>query len=91
MKQAKIKIGDLHMNVKDFLYLEPKDQVLETKLRFYLSKTCCQNITSTKHNIRSLTFFLVKKNPQLGILTHEERANIQLKGFVVQGMNQLVL
>ena len=90
LQKGKIQIGDLHLYVNGLLYLEKEDIVKVVKeMRFCINRKCVTEIQSQYNNIRPLEDFVVKKDPFLGRLTEEERANIQIEGFIVQGMPKL--
>ena len=62
LKKAAIVQGELHLFVKCLLQVKD-DKIVVTTLRFYLVKDCVVNIKSSKHNIRPLCDFKVKKDP----------------------------
>ena len=57
--------------------MEDKDQVIETPLRFCLSRKCVQPIKPSRHNIRPLGDKKVKKDPFLGHLTKDEKQELK--------------
>ncbi len=68
-------------------YLEKEDIVKIVKqMRFCINRKCVTNIRSIFNNIRPLKNMTVRKDPLLGRLTDEEKANIQVEGFTVQGI-----
>ena len=73
------------------MYLEKDDRVVERKLRFCLKTKRVTNINSSYNNIRPLNLdCAVKKDPLLGRLSKEEVANVELKGFKIQGMQSIL-
>ena len=54
LKKGAVKKDDLHFVVTGILYLQDKNKVVETKMRFCLKDSCIGNITSTIHNINSI-------------------------------------
>ena len=78
-------MGDLHLYVQVLLYLEKDDRVVETKLRFCLTRECATNIKSSFNNIKSLDLnTVIKKDPLLAKISKEQKANIELEGFKIQ-------
>lgn len=78
-------MGDLHLYVQVLLYLEKDDRVVETKLRFCLTRESVTNIKSSFNNIKSLDLNTVtKKDPLLAKISKEQKANIELEGFKIQ-------
>ena len=87
LEQGKISMGDLHLYVNGLLYLEKEDIVKIVKqMRFCINRNCVTNIRGIHNNIRPLQNMTVRKDPLLGRLTEEEKANIQIEGFTVQGI-----
>ena len=80
LKPKKIMPGDIHFYVPGLLYLEKDDKVVETKLRFCLSKNCVTNITSSFHNIRPQSGDILY-DPLLNELSQAERDMIKDRGF----------
>ena len=72
--------GELHLFVKGLLQVKD-DKIVLTTLRFCLVKDCVVNIKSSKHNIRPLCDFKVKKDPFLGTLSSEEKELLKVTGF----------
>ena len=78
-------MGDLHLYVQVLLYLEKDDRVVETKLRFCLTRERVTNIKSSFNNIKSLDLnTVIKKDPLLAKISKEQKANIELEGFKIQ-------
>ena len=68
------------------MYLHKHEKVVETTLRFCLGKFCVTNISSTLHNIQPFRDDVVYKDP---ILSREQRAKIQVEGFIIHGSDPL--
>ena len=83
LKKGVIKYGNLHLYTKGILYLHKHEKVVETTLRFCLSKFCVANITSTLNNIQLLADDIVYKDLNL-ILWREQRAEVQVEGFSME-------
>eukprot|EP00794_Sanderia_malayensis_P013304 gene13304-14677_t len=87
LEPGKICMGDLHLYVNGLLYLEKEDIVKIVKqMRFCINRKCVINIQSIFNNIHPLENTTVRKDPLVGRLTNEEKANIQVEGFTVQGI-----
>ena len=88
LKKGVIKYGNLHIYTKGILYLHKHEKLVETTLRFCLSKFCVTNITSTLNNIQPFADDVVYKEPNL-ILLREQRAEVQVEGFITHGVDPI--
>ena len=91
LKPGAIKITDLQLRVKGWLFLERDNRVVEINLRFCLNKSCCLNVQSSRNNIQPLKSTVIKKDPLLGPLSQEEIINVQLAGFKIQEIQNVEL
>ena len=57
--------------------MEDKDQVIETPLKFCLSRKWVQSIKNSRHDIHPLGDKKVKKGPFLGLLTKDEKQKLK--------------
>lgn len=88
-----IRIGDLHLYVKGLLWDENKKRIHHQNLNFCLRKSCVTKIKSACNNIRPLDVDLetIKKSCNLGVLTREEKIDIQAEEFKVEGIQPIDL
>ena len=86
--QGVIKYSNLHLYTKGILYLHKHEKVVETTLRFCLSKFCVTNITSTLNNIQPFADNVVYKDPNF-ILSREQSAEVQVEGFIIHGLDPI--
>ena len=88
-----IRIGDLHLCVKGLLWDEKKKRIHHQNLNFCLRKICVTEIKSACNNIRPLDVdeTTIKKSSNLGLLTREEKINVQAEGIQVEGIQPIDL
>ena len=90
LKKDQIDPGMLHLAVEGLLYIRKHNNVVQTVLRFCLSRKCVTDIRSKMNNIRNLTSMEIKEHESLTSdpLTASERDDIVKKGFIfVWAMN----
>ena len=90
LAQNMVRISDLRLSVKGLFFDRKKNKVHQASLRFCVNKKCVTDIKSRCHNIKPLpTATSIKKSPDLGILSPDEKANIQVEGFQVEGIEPI--
>ena len=88
----KILPGQLHFYVNGLLHVEKNDQVVETKLRFCLSRNCVTNICSRLNNVKSLTSdCLIFKDSSLNGLTPHELETIKDTALQIDDLENIPL
>ena len=92
MKKGAITYQMIHLYTSGLLRLEEigmPARVVNTTLRFCPIKYCVTNIKGFLNNARQLKSMIAKKDPNLGPLNENEKANLQAEGFVIEGVGQL--
>ena len=84
LKKDKIDPGMLHLSVEGLLYVRRHNNVVQTVLRFCLTRKCVTDIRSKMNNIRNLTSMGTKEHESLSSdpLTASEREEIIKEGFI---------
>ena len=94
MKKAAITSNMIHLYTSGLLRIEETGKparVVPTTLRFCPLKECVTNLKSTLNNARPLSSMTVKKDPELGTLDDNEKANLQTEGFIIEGVGHLAI
>ena len=88
-----IRVGDLHLFVKGLLWDEKHKRIHHQNLNFCSRKSCVTKITSACNNIRPLDIYseTIKKCPNLGVLSREEKLDIQAEELMVEGIQPINL